>query len=268
MKGRIEGKIALVTGASQGIGKACAKLFVQQGAFVILTDIQDQKGNQVAKELGSNACYQHLDVQKEKEWEKVIAWILKEKGKLDILVNNAGIIGFEAGFGPQDPEHASLESWRKVHEVNAEGTFLGCKHAIKAMKSGKGSIVNISSRSGIVGIPGAAAYASSKASNRNHTKSVAMYCCQEGYQIRCNSVHPGPILTPLWEPALGTGKEREKNIALFTKDVPMKKFGDPEDVAYAVLFLASDESKYMTGSEITVDGGVLAGSVSSPHKEE
>jgi NAD(P)-dependent dehydrogenase (short-subunit alcohol dehydrogenase family) len=127
-----------------------------------------------------------------------------------------------------------------------------------------GSIINISSRSGLVGIPGAAAYAASKAAVRNHTKTVALYCCQQGYDIRCNSVHPAAILTPLWDPMLGSGKEKEANIAHIAKDIPMKKMGMPEDVAYAVLFLASDESKYITGIELVIDGGILAGSSASP----
>lgn len=136
------------------------------------------------------------------------------------------------------------------------------------MKQKKGSIVNISSRSGMVGIPGAAAYAASKAAVRNHTKSVALYCCEKGYDIRCNSIHPAAILTPMWEPMLGSGTEREGRLAQIAKDIPMRKLGTPEDVAYAALFLASDEAKYITGIELTVDGGILAGSSASPKKEE
>lgn len=267
MKGRIQGKVALITGAAQGIGLACAKLFIQEGGYVILSDIQDELGISIAKKLGAQAEYMHLDVQLESDWEKAIKHIVKAKGKLDILVNNAGITGFQKGFGPQDPENASLESWRKINAVNSDGTFLGCKYAIKAMKSGKGSIVNISSRSGLVGIPGAAAYAASKAAVRNHTKSVALYCCQKGYPIRCNSVHPAAILTPMWEEMLGPPDHRKEQIAHLVKDIPMQKFGDTEDVAFAVLFLASEESKYMTGSELTIDGGILAGSSASPKKD-
>jgi NAD(P)-dependent dehydrogenase (short-subunit alcohol dehydrogenase family) len=194
---------------------------------------------------------------------------MQKFGRLDILVNNAGITGFQEGFGPQDPEHGSLKSWREVHAVNAEGTFLGCKYAMQAMKKNKkASIINISSRSGLVGIPGAAAYASSKAAIRNHTKTVALYCCQNGYNIRCNSIHPAAILTPMWDPMLGEGSEREKMMALIVKDVPMQKMGDVEDVANAALFLASDESKYITGTELTIDGGLLAGAGAPPAKKE
>jgi NAD(P)-dependent dehydrogenase (short-subunit alcohol dehydrogenase family) len=192
--------------------------------------------------------------------------VQKKFGKLDILVNNAGIMGYEKGMGPQDPENASLESWHKVHAVNLDGTFLGCKYAIKTMKNHGCSIVNMSSRSGVVGVPTAAAYASSKAAIRNHTKSVALYCAQKSYNIRCNSVHPAAILTPMWDPMLG--EQREANMKKLSHQTPMKRFGTPEEVAYAVLFLASSESSYMTGSELTLDGGILAGSSASPEQDE
>jgi NAD(P)-dependent dehydrogenase (short-subunit alcohol dehydrogenase family) len=202
-----------------------------------------------------------------REWKERSNAVLKQFGKLNILVNNAGVTGLEEGFGPQDPEHASLESWQRVHAINSDSVFLGCKYAIPIMKkSGSGSIINISSRSGLVGIPGAAAYASSKAAIRNHTKTVALYCCQQGYPIRCNSIHPAAILTPLWEPMLGIGPDRDQKIAEIAKDIPMKKMGLPEDVANAILFLASDESNYMTGAELVIDGGILAGSAASPKK--
>ena len=266
MAGRVKGKVALVTGAAQGIGKACAQLLAKEGAVVILSDIQDDLGKKAAAEIGRSAVYRHLDVSDEEEWKKLIKSILKENGHLDILVNNAGIIGFGKGFGPQDPENTSLEDWRKVNAINTEGVFLGCKHAIRAMKKSGGSIINISSRSGLVGIPDAAPYAASKAAVRNHSKSVALYCCQQGYPIRCNSLHPGAILTPLWEPMIGTGPERKQRIAQIAHGVPMQRMGEPEDVAQAVVFLASDESKYITGIELTIDGGILAGSSSAPKK--
>ena len=195
--------------------------------------------------------------------------VMQRFGKLDVLVNNAGITGFQEGFGPQDPENASLESWRCVHAVNADGVFLGCKYAIPLMKkSSAASIINISSRSGLVGIPGAAAYASSKAAVRNHTKTVALYCCEKGYQIRCNSIHPAAILTPMWEPMLGSGSQRAAAIAQISKDIPMRKMGAADDIADAIVFLASDESKYITGIELTIDGGLLAGSAASPAQKE
>ncbi len=138
--------------------------------------------------------------------------------------------------------------------------MLGCKYAIKLMKNNGGSIVNISSRSGLVGVANAVAYASSKAAVRNHTKSVALYCAEKGYKIRCNSVHPAAILTPMWDMILGIGQEREQIIKEIEASIPLKQFGMPMDVAYAILYLASDESKYVTGIELTIDGGILAGS--------
>ncbi len=269
MSKRLEGKVAWITGAAQGLGKEIAVVFAREGATVVLTDIKDSEGQAVAKEIGAQALYFHQDVSIESEWKELTEKILEKFGKLDILVNNAGINGFEGGHGPQDPEHASLESWRHVHAVNSDSTFLGCKYAIYAMKKSEhGSIINVSSRSGLVGIPGAAAYASSKASMRNHTKSVALYCCNQGYKIRCNSLHPAAILTPIWDPTLGSGPHREKKIAAIAKDIPMKRMGEPDDVAYAALYLASDESKYVTGIELILDGGLLAGAGASPHKEE
>ncbi len=268
-KGRVKGKVALVTGAAQGIGEEIAIVLAREGATVIIADIQDEKGQRVANKIGSSALYLHLDVKNEKDWEQSIKVILQKFSKLDILVNNAGITGFQEGFGSQDPENASLESWKAVHAVNSDGVFLGCKYAIQVMKNNLGSsIVNISSRSGLVGIPGAAAYAASKAAVRNHTKSVALYCCQQGYSIRCNSIHPAAILTPMWEPMLGNSPDREKNIEAIARDIPMQKMGVPNDVANAVLFLATEESKYITGIELTIDGGLLAGASASPTKKE
>jgi 3(or 17)beta-hydroxysteroid dehydrogenase len=267
-KPRLAGKIALVTGAAQGIGEACAKIFAEEGAFVFLTDINDDLGRKVTNEIGPQAQYLHLDVKIEKDWDDAIASLIGLKSQLDILVNNAGITGFQEGFGLQDPENASLDSWRKVHEVNSDGVFLGCKKAIQQMKHRGGSIVNISSRSGLVGIPGAAAYAASKAAVRNHTKSVALYCCEKDYNIRCNSIHPAAILTPMWEPMLGEGLEREEKLFQIAKDIPMRKIGSVQDVAYAVVYLSSDEAKYITGIELTVDGGILAGSAASPKRNQ
>ncbi len=266
---RLEGKVALVTGAAQGIGKEIAIFFAKEGATVIVSDIKDAEGESVVQEIGGEATYVHLDVQQEENWQVVTKDILDKFGKLDVLVNNAGITGFQEGFGPQDPEQASLKSWHAVHAVNSDGVFLGCKYGIQAMKSGQaGSIINVSSRSGLIGIPGAAAYAASKAVGRNHTKSVALYCCEKNYPIRCNSIHPAAILTPLWEPMLGTGADREENMAKIARDIPMQKMGMPDDVAYAALYLASDESKYITGIELTIDGGILAGASASPKKQE
>lgn len=181
-------------------------------------------------------------------------------GYLDILVNNAGITGLEEDT-LCDPENESLSHWHKVHAVNLDGVFLGCKYMIPLMKKNGGSIVNISSRSGMVGVPNAGSYSSSKAGVRNYTKTVALYCAERDYNIRCNSIHPAAILTEMWDSVLG--KNREEVIAKISADIPLKKMGFPIDVANVALFLASDESLYITGSEISIDGGILAGSTSS-----
>ena len=227
--------------------------------MVVIADVDVQAGEALAKTFG--ATFFKLDVSSESDWES----LAQAHPAMDIVVNNAGITGFEDGLGPHDPEHATLEEWHRVHAVNLDGTFLGCRYAIKAMRSkGAGSIINMSSRSGIVGIPGAAAYASSKAAIRNHSKSVALYCAQQGLNIRCNSVHPAAILTPMWEALIGDGPDREARKAKMVADTPLKRFGTVEEVAAIAVMLASDEAAYMTGSEVHLDGGLLAGSAASP----
>ncbi len=264
---RLANKIALVTGAARGIGEGVARAFAAEGAFVVMTDLDEAGGRAAAASLGEAARFARLDVREEADWERVVGDVLAREGRLDVLVNNAGITGFEDGGGPHDPEHASLADWRAVHATNLDGVFLGCKHAIRAMRrnpGGAGSIVNVSSRSGLVGIPAAAAYASSKAAVRNHTKTVALYAAEQGLALRCNSVHPAAILTPMWEPMLGEGPEREANMAAFVADTPLRRFGTVEEVASVCVMLASDECAYMTGAEINIDGGILAGSAAAP----
>lgn len=267
MKKRLENQTALITGAARGIGEAIASLFYQEGATVILTDILDEKGEALAEALGEKAFYFHLNVKNEQEWKNLSKKIVQEFGGLDVLVNNAGITGFLETSGPHDVEHVDFDSWSEVMAVNLNGTMLGCKYAIEWMKKNSGgSIINISSRSGIVGIPGAAAYAASKAGIRNHTKSVALYCAEKGYNIRCNAIHPAAIMTPMWDAMLGEGEMRLKIIQQVESGIPLGHFGEPEDVAYAALFLASKESKYITGIELNVDGGILAGAEAKPEQ--
>ena len=191
----------------------------------------------------------------------------RQFGALDVVVNNAGVTGFEAAARPHDPEHATLADWRAVHAINLDGVFLGCQYAIRAMRPAKrGAIINIASRSGMVGIPGAAAYASSKAAIRNHTKTVALYCAEQGLPITCNAICPAAILTPLWEPLLAglEGADLEARMAGFVADTPLKRFGRVEEVAALAVLLASGEASYMTGAELTIDGGLLAGSAARP----
>lgn len=256
---RLQGAFCVVTGAARGIDLAICAAFIAEGARVLLTDIDAGTGAASAAALGCD--FLKLDVRSETDWEVLAAL----HPQADVVVNNAGISGFEAGMVPHDPEHASLADWRSVHTVNTDGTFLGCRYALRAMReSRKGAIINISSRSGLVGIPGAAAYAASKAAIRNHSKSVALYAAAQGWQVRCNSVHPAAVLTPMWEPVLGDGPDREANMAALVADTPLKRFGTPEEVAALCVYLASDESAYMTGGELTLDGGLLAGSAASP----
>ncbi|WP_194778301.1 SDR family oxidoreductase [Pararhodonellum marinum] len=263
---RLTNKIALVTGSARGIGQATAELFHKEGATVLISDILDNEGRKVAEQLGEKAEYLHLDVGNEDHWISATEHIAKRYGRLDVLVNNAGITGFLESSGPWDAENVDLKSWEEVHRVNATGVMLGCKYAIRLMKEMGGSIVNVSSRSGVVGIPGAVAYASSKAAVRNHTKSVALYCAENGFKIRCNSVHPAAIMTPMWEAMLGEGEERQSMIEEVEFGIPMGHFGEPLDVAFGILYLASEESKYVTGIELTIDGGILAGSEAKPRK--
>lgn len=262
---RLKNKVALITGASQGIGAATAELFVKEGAQVIITDIRDEQGAAYAKKIG--ASYYHLDVSFESEWQSVINAVHKKYNRLDILFNNAGILGINAQYGPQDPENISLKAWHDIHKINLDGVFLGCKYGIALMKTHGGSIINMSSRSGMVGVPGTCAYASSKAAVRNHTKSVALYCAEKKYNIRCNSIHPAAILTPLWDPILNCNQTaKEAKIAHIAATIPLGRMGQPIDIAYAALFLASNESQYMTGSELVIDGGILAGSSAAPQR--
>jgi len=263
MNQRLSNKVALITGGAAGIGLAIAKRFASEGAQVVIADVNEVVGKTVAESF--KGTFMKLDVSSEDAWKTIMADIEAKFGRLDILVNNAGILG----KGAQDPENATLADWKLIHSINLDSVFLGCKYAMPLMKKtatpdNTASIVNMSSRSGIVGVPGAAAYASTKAAVRNHTKTVALHCAKYGYNIRCNSLHPASILTDMWKAMLGEGEAYTKNMAKFAADIPMKRFGTPEEVANAALFLASNESSYTTGSEIIIDGGIMAGTTTSP----
>ena len=264
---RLNHKTALITGAARGIGRAITDRFAAEGAKVYATDI-DVEGLAVYEGHDTIETFV-LDVREPADWQRAEDQIRSLHGGLDILVNNAGITGFLETDGPHDPEHLDLDSWNAVHRVNSDGVALGCKHAISLMKHRQsGSIINIASRSGNVGIPGASAYAASKAAVRNHTKSVALYCAKAGYPIRCNSIHPAAILTEMWDAMLGSGAQREAIIRSVEAGIPMKRFGTPDEVAHAAVFLASDEASYITGSELHIDGGILAGAEAAPAQSD
>lgn len=247
---RVEGKVAIVTGASNGLGAAIASLLAAEGAKVMIADVADEAGSRLVahiRESGGEAFYQHLDVSVESAWQLATASVIQRYGKLNVLVNSAGI----APAGGMD---MSFELWRKVMSINLDGVFLGCKHAIKAIAAcgEPGSIVNVSSVLAMVGHPLTAAYCASKGGITSLTKSAAMYCAANKLPIRVNSIHPGSCKT-----AMSENLPAEIQQAQIDKH-PIGHLGEPIDVAYGVLYLASDESKFMLGSELVIDGGLLA----------
>ncbi len=247
---RLEGKVALISGGARGQGAAEGRLFAQEGARVVLADILDEEGEAVAAQLrqeGGDVIYLHLDVTQEQQWQDVIQATVDRFGKLDVLVNNAGI------FPMVRVEDTSVALWEQVMDINVTGVFLGTKHAIPAMRAaGGGSIINISSVAGLVGGSRAAAYSASKGAVRILTKGTAVQYASDG--IRANSVHPGIIVTAMTEELLSDEAQRAQRLA----STPIGRFGTVDDVAYGVLFLASEESSYVTGSELVIDGGSTA----------
>jgi len=247
---RLEGKVALISGGARGQGATEGQLFVDEGAKVVLADILDVEGEAAAaqiRENGGDASYVHLDVASEDDWQAAIEFTLQTYGRLDVLINNAAI------YRRTPIVDTDLEEWRQIMEINSTGVFLGTKHAIPAMRrSGGGSIINISSTAGLVGSARGSAYGASKGSVRLFTKYTAIQHATEN--IRANSIHPGPIDTEMIADNIGTPEGRAQSEAR----VPLGRIGTVMDVAYGALFLASDESSYMTGAELVIDGGVTA----------
>ncbi len=255
---RLADKVALVTGGASGLGKAIAERLAAEGARVVISDVDCRAGTQAAASGG--LIFLEHDVCDETRWTQVVEEINQRLGRLDILVNNAGILGPMNAVSPVD---TALEVWRRIFAVNVEGVFLGCRTAIPAMAaSGGGSIVNISSIAGLRATPYATAYGASKAAVRQLTKSVAQHCAERKLNIRCNSVHPGDVRTPLWDKgAEEIAKSRQIPVAEVIEegrtDSPMGEFTRPEDIAAAVAYLASDEARYITGTKLIVDGGTV-----------
>ena len=245
---RLENKVAIISGGSRGMGAVEAELFVQQGAKVLVGDVRDDEGRALVEKIGADAVYAHLDVTSEDDWAAAVKKATDRYGKLDILVNNAGV------SARGTIEETSVEDWDRVMGINAKGVFLGTRAAIPEMrKAGGGSIVNISSQLGLVGMAESSPqYQSSKGAVRIFTKSAAIQYAPEG--IRVNSVHPGPIVTPMTE-------SRRSDLAtqqVMVSRIPLGRYGESEDVAYGVLYLASDESSFVTGGELVIDGGWTA----------
>jgi len=254
--GRMDEKRAIVTGAASGLGRATVQRLVEEGAKVLATDVNVEDGRSLAAKLGDACSFATHDVSSEPDWRDVVKKAEEQLGGLDVLVNNAGIVTLAT------VEDTSLEDWHRVLRVNLDGVFLGCKHAIPLMAaSGGGSIVNLSSIAAMEGTPAFAAYAASKGGVRSLTKTVAVHCAKRGQAIRCNSVHPGGIDTPMTQalPAAMAEAAPIASEALAASGLGQVTLGAPDDVANLVLFLASDESRHMTGAELVLDGGQTAG---------
>ncbi len=249
MSDRVAGKIALVTGAASGIGAATARLLAAEGASVIVTDIDERGGRRVADEI--DGAFMALNVRSEAVWESTLDQVSRTHERLDVLINNAGI-------SPHDTiENFDLEAWRHVQSVVAESAALGCKHGLALLRrSSAGAIVNVSSIAGMIGASNYASYGAAKAAVRNLTKSVAMLCAERGYPVRANSVHPGSIDTPILD--ADKAKYGEPAITAREKAIPLGRLGRAEEVANAIVFLASDEASFITGTELIVDGGFTA----------
>ncbi len=249
--GRLKGKVAIISGGARGQGATEARMLAMEGASVVFGDILDDEGRQVEaqiRELGGEATYVHLDVTSETDWQSAVETAVTRYGKLNVLVNNAGILIRKT------LEETTGEDWDRIMNINAKGVFLGTKAAIPAMRdAGGGSIVNISSTAGLVSSPsGSASYTASKGAVRLLTKSTAVQYAREG--IRCNSVHPGPIATDMIQDSLNDPAAMAERM----QRLPMGRIGKPEEVAYGVIYLASDESSFVTGSELVIDGGTTA----------
>jgi len=256
--GRVSNKVIIITGAASGLGKADAMRLSDEGAKLVLTDINVREGKQVVKECKNEALFFEQDVSQENSWSDLIKTTISEFGKLDVLVNNAGI----AQIG--NIESTTTDQWRDILRVNLDSVFFGCRAAIPEMsKSGGGSIINMSSTTALIGLSPYLAYSAAKGGIRSMTKSIAIHCQEQKNNIRCNSIHPGSIFTPMVDDAL----KNLVGIKLMDQEDPEATrkamgIGEPLDVANLVLFLASEESKHINGAELVIDNGATAGDAS------
>ena len=250
MTERLKDKVALITGAAQGLGKEMAKSMMAEGAEVYISDINQEQLDKTVTELSCSGI--NLDVTKSEDWKKAVSHIQEKSGSLNILVNNAGI-----GNGG-DIESTDMDTWKLVHNVNLDSVFLGCKYALPLMReSGNGSIINISSMSGIVASHNTSAYNSSKAAVRHLSKSIALHCAKSTNLVRCNSIHPVFTRTAMVQSMIDAAPERNIEQKLI-QQIPIRKLAEPIDIANAAIFLASDESSFITGTELLIDGGLSA----------
>jgi 3(or 17)beta-hydroxysteroid dehydrogenase len=251
--GRVKDKVALIAGGASGIGFAAAQLLADEGATVVLADRDEAAAISAVAALAQRASFHRLDVTHEDQWIAVTDAVVREFGRIDIVVNSAGVALFK------DIEATTLDEWRDLMSINLDGTFLGCKHAVRVMKDrGGGSIVNMSSVAGLIGSGNLAAYSASKGGVRLLTKSVALHCARKGYNIRCNSVHPSFVETPMLRSMIASARNPQKLEANFIVAAPLGRLAQPIDIARTILFLASDESAFTTGAELVVDGGLTA----------
>lgn len=244
--GRVNGKVILVTGAASGVGRENALLLAREGARVMLTDINGEGVQAVAKEIGTGAVAMKHDIASESDWKTVMSATLEIFGSLDVLVNNAAILAMAS------IEDTSLELWQKIQRINADGYFLGCRFAVEAMKKNGGSIINMSSLAAIAGMAHFCAYSASKGAVTALTRSVAAHCKQSAYKIRCNSIHPDGILTPM---VMNLMAHADPAAVAEVKGDPMARMCSPQDISNLVLFLASDESRFINGAELRIDNG-------------